>query len=82
MLYLLIFCKNGQFNIEDVFPYADNEPFIKQSLEEWFDMIVNDKELRKTISENQRKRLEDFTYDRITQRLWDWLVKYDHPESK
>ena len=41
--YLLIFCKNGQFNIEDVFPYADNEPFIKQSLEEWFDMIVNDK---------------------------------------
>lgn len=46
------------------------------------DMIVNDKELRKTISENQRKRLEDFTYDRITQRLWDWLVKYDHPESK
>ncbi len=41
------------------------------------DTIIVDDELKKSISENQKKRLEEFTYEKITQRLWELLVKFE-----
>ena len=41
------------------------------------DAIVTDDDLKKSISENQKKRLEEFTYEKITQRLWELLVKFE-----
>lgn len=44
------------------------------------DMLINDDELKNEIKENQSKRLDDFTYEEITKKLWGLLVKFA-PES-
>ncbi len=41
------------------------------------DEIVENEELKKSIRENQKKRLEAFSYEKITQKLWDFLVKLE-----
>ena len=41
------------------------------------DELVENEELKKSIRENQKKRLEDFSYEKITRKLWDFLVEFE-----
>ena len=48
-----------------------------QTVAEAIDKLINDEELIKVIRESQEKRLKDFTYEKITHKLWDFLVNFE-----